>query len=48
VAKLTFDVTGSLVAADITFDKTHIDLGSHLNTLITLWDLVTDTAYYAK
>lgn len=48
VAKLTFDVNGSLVAGELAFDKNHIDLGSHLNTLISTWDLVTDKAYYAK
>jgi hypothetical protein len=48
ILKLTFDATGVVASADITFDKTHIDLGSHLNTLITPWDLGTLKAYYAK
>lgn len=48
VAKLTFDATGSVTAADVTFDKDHIKVGSHLNTLITDWQLSTSKAYYAK
>lgn len=48
VLKLTFDATGVLTSADIAFDKIHTDLGSHFNTLINPWNLVTDKAYYAK
>ena len=48
VAKLTFDVTGSVSSTDVTFHTPHIELGSHLNTLITGWQLSTGKAYYAK
>jgi hypothetical protein len=48
VAKLTFDVTGNVGSADITFHEPHIELGSHLNTLITGWESSTGKAYYAK
>ena len=48
VAKLTFDATGNVGTADVTFNKPHIELGSHLNTLITDWQPSTNKAYYAK
>jgi hypothetical protein len=48
VAKLEFDVTGTVASTDFTFAKTNITLGSELNTLITTWDLGTGKAYYAK
>jgi len=48
VAKLTFDVTGSVSSGDLPFNAPHIKLGSHLDTLITSWQLGTGTAYYAK
>jgi len=48
VAKLTFDVTGNVGSADITFHEPHIELASHLNTLITGWELSSGKAYYAK
>ena len=48
VAKLTFDATGNIGAADVTFHEPQIKLGSHLNTLITGWELSTNKAYYAK
>lgn len=48
VAKLTFDVIGNVGVADVTFHEPHIELGSHLNTLITDWELNTNKAYYAK
>lgn len=48
VAKLTFDVTGSVGSGDLPFNAPHIKLGSHLDTLITGWQLGTGTAYYAK
>ena len=48
VAKLTFDATGNVTAADVAFGKDHIELGSHLNTLITGWQLSTGKAYYAN
>jgi hypothetical protein len=48
VAKLEFDVTGTVTKTDFTFVKLNITLGSALNTLITTWDLGTGKAYYAK
>jgi len=48
VAKLTFDVAGNIGAGDVTFHEPHIELGSHLNTTITGWELSTNKAYYAK
>ena len=48
VAKLTFDVTGNVGSADITFHEPHIKLGSHLTALITGWELSSGKAYYAK
>jgi len=46
ILKITFEVT----AANPTFtvDKAKVSIGSALNTLITTWDLNTDTSYYAK
>ena len=48
VAKLEFDMTGTVTKTDFVFLKTKIELGSELNTLITTWDLETGKAYYAK
>jgi hypothetical protein len=50
VAKLEFDVTGTVTGAPFGFDKPKIELGSSLNTLmlITTWDLGTGKAYYAN
>ncbi len=48
VAKLTFDVTGSVDSTDITFHTPHIAMGSHLDSLITGWEPSTGKAYYAK
>ena len=48
VAKLLFNVAGSLAPGDLLFDRGHITIGSHLNTLITDWELITGKAYYAK
>ncbi|MEA3238394.1 MAG: hypothetical protein U9Q94_01205 [Candidatus Bipolaricaulota bacterium] len=48
VAKLTFDVTGSVSSTDVTFHTPHIELGSHLNTLISGWQISAGKAYYAK
>ena len=48
VAKLRFDVAGNIGAADVTFHEPHIELGSHLDTLIIGWELSTNKAYYAK
>jgi len=48
VAKLTFDVSGSVGSGDVAFHELHIKLGSHLNTFITGWEPGTGKAYYAK
>ena len=46
ILKISFEVT----AANPTFtvNKLKVSIGSALNTLITTWDLNTDTNYYAK
>lgn len=46
ILKITFEVTGA--NPTFTVDKTKVSIGSALNTLITTWDLNTDTSYYAK
>lgn len=48
VASLTFTVSGSLASGDLTFDKTHVSLGSAMNTMITGWQLVTGKTYYTN
>jgi hypothetical protein len=50
VAKLEFDMTGTVTRDDFTFVKPNIELGSALDTLIatTTWVLGPGKAYYAK
>lgn len=48
VAKLEFDVTGTVTSTDFIFVKANITLGSDLDALITPWVLGTGKAYYAK
>ena len=46
ILKISFEVTAA--NPTLTLDKTKVSIGSALNTLITAWDLNTDTSYYAK
>jgi hypothetical protein len=48
VAKLEFDVTGTVTSTDFIFVKANITLGSDLGALIAPWVLGTGKAYYAK
>ncbi len=48
VAKLEFDMTGTVTRADFTFAKLNIELGSALDALIATWVLGEGKAYYAK
>jgi hypothetical protein len=50
IIKITFEVTGANAAFGIAdADKGKVELGSHLGTLITTWDLSSSTAdYYAR
>jgi hypothetical protein len=48
VAKLEFDVTGSVTKTDFVFFPANITLGSDLDALIAPWVLGTGKAYYAK
>lgn len=45
ILKITFETTGS---PTFTVTKAKVSIGSHLNTLITDWQLSTSKAYYAK
>lgn len=46
ILKVTFEANGP--NPTFTVDKTKVSIWSALNTLITTWDLNTDTSYYAK
>jgi hypothetical protein len=48
VVKLVFDANAAVSLGDITFDKSKITLGNDQNTLISVWDLLTDKVFYAK
>ena len=49
ILKITFETNGANPSLTIEqVDVGRVTLGSHLNTFINPWDLVTNTAYYAK
>ena len=48
VAKLEFNVTGTVTSGDFHFFDANIELGSDLGALIAPWVLGTGKAYYAK
>jgi hypothetical protein len=48
VAKLEFDMTGTVTSGDFHFFDANIELGSDLGALITPWVLGEGKAYYAK
>jgi len=49
ILKIAFETNGANPSLTIEQgDKGKVTLGSHLNTFINSWDLITNTAYYAK